>query len=95
MAVKVQIKYICDMEHPLYFPFYCIYSDIVKSALGLKDSRSIEGFFVRAGVTVHIIGGKKCVMCDDLLNLTKPQPVIMRYEAQSDLSREIDRLFPD
>ena len=80
------------MKQTTFFPIYSIHSDLVKSALGLKDSRSIEKFFNEARIKVHDIGGKKCVMCEDLLTITKPNPQVFRYEAQSDFSKEIDDL---
>lgn len=81
------------MKQPIFFPFYSIYSDIVKTSLGLKDNRSIEKFFKEAGIKVYDIGEKKCVLCEDLLAVTKPKPVIFRYTPQSELERQIYKKF--
>lgn len=43
----------------IFIPFYNIHSDLVKTALGMKDTRSIERFFRRAEIKIHEIGGKK------------------------------------
>lgn len=81
------------MKHPVFFPLYNIYSDLVKAAIGLKDTRSVEQFFQQAGVKIHDIGNKKCVACEDLLNiLTRKKQVVFKYEAQSELSKQIDKL---
>lgn len=80
------------MKQAVYFPLYNIYSDLVKTAIGLKDNRSVEQFFEDVGVKVHEFGKRKCVKCDDLLGVTMNKPVFMTYEAQSDLSRKIDDL---
>lgn len=80
------------MKHAIFFPLYNIYSDLVKTAIGLKDSRSVEQFFQEAGIKVHEIGKKKCVTCEDLLNVLKGKAIVMRYEAKSDLSRTLDDL---
>ena len=80
------------MKQTVYFPVYNIYSDLVKTAIGLKDSRSIEKFFIEAGVKIHDIGGKRVVMCQDLLGLTSNTKVFLNYEAKSSFSREIDDL---
>lgn len=81
------------MNHIILFPFYNIHSDLVKTALGMKDTRSIERFFRRAEIKIHEIGGKRCVLCEDLLAVTKPKPQVFQYEPQSNFSREIDDLF--
>lgn len=76
-----------------FFPLYSIYSDLVRVALGLSDTRSIMRFFREAGIKVHVIGKRKCVTCEDLLNVVKNnKPVAFRYEARSDLSKQIDDL---
>jgi hypothetical protein len=80
------------MKNAIFFPFYNIHSDLVKAAIGLKDSRSIEQFFREAGITVREIGKKKCVTCEDLLNVSKNKPVLMKYEAQSAISKQINNL---
>jgi hypothetical protein len=81
------------MKHAIFFPLYNIHSDLVKTAIGLKDNRAVEQFFREAGVVVRNIGKKRCVTCEDLLSITtKKQVVIMRYEAQSELSKQIDEL---
>ena len=78
------------MKQPIFFPFYSIHSDIVRVSLGLKDVRSVEKFFKEAGITVHDIGGKKCVMCEDLLAVTKPKPQVFQYKGKP--RRWIDKL---
>jgi hypothetical protein len=83
------------MKQLIFFPFYHIYSDIVKTALGLKDTRSIERFFKGSGIKVHDIGGKKCVTCEDLFYVTKPKTQIFRYKAQGKNAKKIDAMFPD
>lgn len=80
------------MKTFIFFPFYNIHADLVKAALGLNDNRSIENFFQKAGVPILMIGNKKCVSCEDLMSVFKKKPVIMRYEAQSELSRLIDEI---
>jgi hypothetical protein len=81
------------MKHPVFFPFYNIYSELVKTAIGLKDTRSIDQFFKDAGVEIRLIGKKKCVTCEDLLNvLTKTQVVVMEYVARTPLSRKIEEM---
>ncbi len=80
------------MKSVIFFPFYNIHSDLVKTAIGLKDSRSVEQFFREAGIKVREIGKKKCVTCEDLLNVSKNKPVFMEYEARSELSKQIDKL---
>lgn len=80
------------MKHTIFFPWYNIYSDLVKTAIGLKDNRSVEQFFREAGIKIRDIGKKKCVTCEDLLNVAKNKQVIMKYDAQSDLSKKIDDL---
>lgn len=80
------------MKHPIFFPLYNIHSDLVKTAIGLTDNRSVEQFFREAGIRVREIGKKKCVTCEDLLKVTKGKQAIMRYEAQSELSKQIDDL---
>lgn len=83
------------MRQTIFFPFYHIYSDLVRTALGLKDSRSVERFFKEAGIKIYEIGNRKCVVCEDLLSVTKPKPVIFRYEGKSEISRKLDEMFPD
>ena len=80
------------MKNAIFFPFYNIHSDLVKTAIGLKDNRSVEQFFREAGITVREVGKKKCVTCEDLLNVSKNKQIFMKYEAQSDLSKQIDNL---
>lgn len=80
------------MKHAIFFPLYNIFSDLVKTAIGLKDSRAVEQFFRDAGVKIHDVGKKKCVTCEDLLNVVKNKQVIIRYEAKSELSKKIDDL---
>lgn len=82
------------MKSAVFFPWYNIYSDLVKSAIGLKDNRSIEQFFNEAGIKIRDIGKKKCVTCEDLLNVVsvKNKQVFMNYEARSELSKQIDEL---
>lgn len=80
------------MKHAIFFPLYNIYSDLVKTAIGLKDCRSVEQFFRNAGIKVHEVGKKKFVTCEDLLRVTTNRQVVMRYEAQSELSKKIDDL---
>lgn len=81
------------MKSAIFFPFYNIYSDLVKIAIGLKDNRSIEQFFQEAGIKIMDVGKKKCVTCEDLLNVVKNnKPVVMRYEPQSDISKQISEL---
>jgi hypothetical protein len=80
------------MKHAIFFPLYYIFSDLVKTAIGVRDSRSVEQFFHDAGIKIHEIGKKKCVTCEDLLNAIKNKQVIMRYEAKSELSKKIDTL---
>lgn len=78
------------MKNVVFFPFYSIHSDLVKTAIGLKDNRSIEQFFCDAGIKVYEVGKKKCVTCEDLLKVVKDKQAIMRYEAKSELSKKID-----
>lgn len=80
------------MKHVIFFPFYNIYSDLVRTAIGLKDSRSVEQFFREAGIKIYEIGKKKCVTCEDLLNVASNKQVFMNYEAKSELSKQIDNL---
>lgn len=80
------------MKNAIFFPFYNIHSDLVKTAIGLKDNRSVELFFRDAGIIIREVGKKKCVTCEDLLNVLKKKQVYMKYEAQSDLSKQIDNL---
>jgi hypothetical protein len=80
------------MKHAIFFPLYNIYSDLVKTAIGLKDNRSVEQFFKDAGIKVHEIGNKKCVACEDLLNLGNAKQVFESYQARSELSKRIDNL---
>lgn len=81
-------------QQVIYFPIYHIFSDLVKTAIGVNSSRSIERFFRDAGIKVHDISGKKCVTCEDLLALGKDNKQrIMEYEPQSDLSRELFEMF--
>lgn len=80
------------MKHPIFFPFYNIYSDIVKTSLGLKSNRTIESFFKEAGIPVVIIGTKKCVTCEELLNAAKDKKVFATYVAQSARSKMLDEL---
>jgi hypothetical protein len=80
------------MKHAIFFPLYYIHSDLVKTAIGLKDSRSVEQFFHEAGIKIHEVGKKKCVTCEDLLSVTKAKQVIFRYEAKSALSKQFDQL---
>jgi hypothetical protein len=84
------------MKLPVFFPFYNIYSDLVKTALGLKSNQSIDQFFSDAGLKVVQIGNKKCVICEDILILLKPDLLrlrgSLRYEAKSDFSKKIDEL---
>lgn len=80
------------MKHAVFFPLYNIYSDLVKTAIGLKDSRSVDQFFHDAGIKIHEVGKKKCVTCEDLLSVVTKKQVIMRYEAKSELSKKIDDL---
>lgn len=75
-----------------FFPLYNIYSDLVKVALGLTDNRSIERFFRDAGVRIQRIGKKKCVACEDLLNVLKGKKRVARYQAPTIVSKEIDDL---
>lgn len=75
------------MKHPVFFPVYNIYSDLVRTAIGLKDTRSIEKFFEEAGIKVHDIGGKKCILCEDLLNITKPKPQVYERKLRKELSQ--------
>lgn len=81
------------MKSEIFFPIYSITSDIVKTSLGLQDPRSIEKFFREAGIKIHEIGKKKCVKCEDLLNLNTEKPVIMNYKPQSKHSKEIFDMF--
>jgi hypothetical protein len=81
------------MKNAIFFPFYNIHSNLVKTAIGLMDNRSVEQFFREAGIKVHDVGKKKCVTCEDLLNLVKINKlVVMRYEPQSELSKQINEL---
>jgi hypothetical protein len=80
------------MKHAIFFPLYNIHSVLVKTALGLKDSRSVEQFFRAAGIKIREVGKKKCVTCEDLLSVTKDKQVIFKYEAKSALSKQIDQL---
>jgi hypothetical protein len=81
------------MKNAIFFPFYSIHSNLVKAAIGLKDSRSVEQFFREAGIAVRDIGKKKCVSCEDLLNAMKNnKQTIMRYEAKSDFSKQLNDL---
>lgn len=80
------------MKHAVFFPLYNIYSDLVKTAIGLKDNRSVEQFFREAGIKVHEVGKKKCVTCEDLLSVAKNKQVFIKYEAKSELSKQIDDL---
>lgn len=80
------------MKTPIFFPFYNIHSDLVKTAIGLKDTRSIEQFFINANIKITLIGKKKCVTYDDLMNAVKPTPVVLRYEPKSTLSKRIDEI---
>jgi hypothetical protein len=80
------------MKHAIFFPLYNIYSDLVKTAMGLKDNRSVEQFFKEAGIQIHEIGKKKCIRCEDLLNIVKNGMTIIEYKAQSKLSKRIENL---
>lgn len=82
------------MNNIVFFPLYNIFSDLVKAALGLKDTRSIEQFFRAAGVKIHLLGTKKCVACEDLLNVVSGghQKQATPYEAKSKFSKRIDEL---
>ena len=80
------------MKEPIFFPFYNIHSDLVKTAIGLTDNRSVELFFINAKIRITPIGKKKCVTYDDLMNATKPSPVVLRYEPKSQLSKRIDEI---
>jgi hypothetical protein len=80
------------MKHAIFFPLYNIFSDLVKTAIGLKDNRSVEQFFREAGIKVHELGKKKCVTCEDLFSVTKDKQVIFKYEAKSALSKQVDQL---
>lgn len=80
------------MKQAIFFPLYNIHSDLVKTAIGLKDNRAIEQFFKEAGIEIHEVGKKKCVRCEDLLNFAKNKTVFLNYKAQSDLSKDIDDL---
>lgn len=80
------------MKQAIFFPLYNIFSDLVKTSIGLKGSRSIEKFFKDAGIEVHEVGKKKCVTCEDLLKAVSNKQVFIRYEAQSELSKEFDKL---
>lgn len=80
------------MKHAIFFPLYNIYSDLVKTAIGLKDTRSIEQFFRDAGVRIHEIGKKKCVTCEDLLNIIKTPQSVMTYAAKTEISKQIEDL---
>lgn len=82
-------------KHAIYFPLYHIYSPLIKASLGMKDTRSIDSFFRKADIKVYDIGGKKCVTCEDLLNVTKPKPAIFRYKTKSGIDKELDEMFPD
>jgi hypothetical protein len=75
-----------------FFPLYNIYSDLVKVALGLTDNRSVERFFRDAGIRVQRIGKKKCVACEDLLNIMKGKKKVLRYKAPIIVSKEVDDL---
>lgn len=81
------------MKQPVYFPLYSIHSDLVKTALGMKDVRSVEKWLEEAGVPVVQIGNKKMVTCEDLLN-AKPDStqVLAYYRSKSDFSKQIDDL---
>ena len=80
------------MKHTIYFPLYNIHSDLVKTAIGLKDNRSVEQFFKEAGIEILDIGKKRCVKCEDILNVARGRISYMKYEAQSELSKQIDNL---
>lgn len=78
----------CDILPSLLY----IYSDLVKTAIGLKDIRSIEQFFRDAGVKIHEIGKKKCVTCEDLLNVVKNLRAVMKYVGKTNISKQIEDL---
>lgn len=81
------------MKHAIFFPLYNIHSDLVKAAIGVKDNRSVEHFFLNAGVKIRMIGKKKCVTYDDIVSVVSmKKPPVLRYDAQSELSRMIDEL---
>lgn len=82
------------MKHPTFFPIYSIHSDLVKTALGLKDNRSVEQFFKVAGIKIHQLGNKKVITCEDLLNVTtKVNAAASTYEPRSDMARGLDDMF--
>lgn len=76
----------------IFFPLYNIHSDLVKTAIGLKDNRAVEQFFKAAGIEILQIGTKRCVRCEDLLNFGRSKEIFSPYEAKSKFSKEIDEL---
>lgn len=80
------------MKLPTFFPFYNIYSDLVKTALGLKSNQSIDQFFSDAGLKVVQIANKKCVTCEDIMTLLRPEIMNLkgglRYEAKTDFGKK-------
>ena len=79
---------------PAYFPIYDIRSDLVKSALGLKDNRSVEKWLNAAGITIHNIGTRRVVKCEDLFNVsTNESKGFVPYESKGKYSKQLDELL--
>lgn len=81
------------MKTPVYFPIYNIHSDLVKTALGLRDNRSIEKFMETAGVPIKLIGNKQCVFCEDLFNVidSKSRSRLGAYDESDDYHKSLEK----
>ena len=81
------------MKHPVYFPLYNIQSDLVKTALGLKDNRSIEKWLQQVGINIQEVAGKKLISCEDLMRAPRGfSKSLTRYSAISNEAQEINNL---
>lgn len=78
---------------PIYFPFYHIYSPLVKSAIGRKDPRAIKLWFEKAGIPIHKRAGIEIVMCEDLINADLlNQEGLLNYEAKGSSAKALEEL---
>ena len=57
------------MEKTTYFPFYYIYSDIVKVALGVKDNRAVVSKLRTAKIKIRVRGRLKFIKTEDILSM--------------------------
>jgi hypothetical protein len=81
------------MKTPTLFPYYHIHAEIVKASLGLKDSRAIRKHFIQAGIDIKMIGGKECVMAEDLVNAGENQTVFVNYTPKSKSGKTLNDLL--